>query len=45
MGSPSYCYKQYLKQYVKLNVVWSKYEKVYTDEYLKKVFPMSRLVE
>ena len=37
MGSPSYCYKQYLKQYVKLNVVWSKYEKVYTDEYLNSL--------
>ena len=37
MGSPSYCYKQYMREYVRLNMVWSKYEKVYTDEYLNSL--------
>lgn len=37
MGSPSYCYRQYLKEYVRLNIVWSKYEKVYNEEYLNSL--------
>lgn len=35
MGSPSYCYKAFLREYVKVNIGFSKYEKIYTDEYLK----------
>ena len=34
MGSPSYCYRQYLKEYVRLNIVWSKYEKVYNEDFI-----------
>ena len=37
MGSPSYCYRKYLEQYVKLNIVFTKYDKIYTDEYLKSL--------
>ena len=35
MGSPSYCYREFMKEYIKINVWFTKYEKVYTDEYLK----------
>ncbi len=34
MGSPSYCYKEFMREYVRVNTRMSKYEKVYTDEYL-----------
>lgn len=35
MGSPSYCYKEFMKEYVRINVCLTKYEKVYTNDYLK----------
>lgn len=37
MGSPSYCYKEFMREYVRINVRLSKYEKIYTDEYLKSL--------
>ena len=35
MGSISYCYREFMKECIKINVWFTKYEKVYTDEYLK----------
>ena len=35
MGSPSMCYKAFMREYVLVNVRMSKYEKVYTEDYLK----------
>ena len=35
MGSPSYCYRKFMEEYVRINVRLSKYEKIYTEDYLK----------
>ena len=35
MGSPSYCYKKFMEEYIRINVHLTKYEKKYTEEYLK----------
>lgn len=37
MGSPTYCYKEFTKEYIRLSSCFSKYEKVYTDDYLNSL--------
>ena len=34
MGSSSYCYKQFMKEYIHISVAYEKIAKTYTDEYL-----------
>lgn len=35
MGSPEYCYKKIMIEYILINVKITKYESIYTEEYLK----------
>ena len=37
MGSPNYCYKQFMKEYIHISVAYEKIAKTYTDEYLSKL--------
>ena len=37
MGSPSYCYKQFMKEYIHISSAYEKIAKTYTDEYLSKL--------
>lgn len=37
MGNPTYCYKEFLREYVRINTKLTKYNKIYTDEYLEKL--------
>lgn len=37
MGSPSYCYRQFMKEYIHISVAYEKIAKTYTDEYLSKL--------
>lgn len=37
MGNPSYCYKQFMREYIHISVAYGKFAKIYTDEYLSKL--------
>ena len=37
MGSPSYCYREFMREYIRVNVTMSKLSKVYTEEYVNSL--------
>ena len=37
MGSLSYCYKEFMKEYVRINITFTKYEKTYNNDYLQSL--------